>query len=109
MTVSARTRAWTALLLPPVVWYVHQQGIGGPLHVNCHVAAGGTALVWGVASLIVCIAAAWVAWPLARRSQAHDGPVACWIARLAMLGAAVFALAIVIGSLASALVPPCAR
>ena len=107
--MSASARAWTALLLPPVVWYVHQQGIGGPLRVNCHVAAGGTALAWGVASLIVCVGAGWIAWPLARLSREHGGPVACWIARLAMLGVVVFGLAIVIGSIASALVPPCAR
>lgn len=109
MSISARTRAWTALLLPPLAWYVHQQGIGGPLHVNCHVAAGGLAVVWGVVSLIVCAAAAWLAWPLARRSREASGSVACWIARLAIFGAVVFALAIVFGSLASALVPACAR
>ena len=106
--MNAQLKHIMTLLLPPIAWYAHQQGIGGPLHLNCHVAAGGTALVWGLASLAVCIVAAWIAWPLARKSEERGGVVACWIARLAMFGTVVFALAIVIGSIASALVPPCA-
>jgi hypothetical protein len=102
-------RAWTALLLPPAVWYLQEQGLAGPLRINCHVADGLPALAWGAASLLLCLGAAWLARPLAHAPAEGESPTAPWIARLAMLGAGVFALAIAFGSLAAALVPACAR
>jgi len=102
-------RAWTALLLPPLLWYVQQQGLGGPLRVNCHVADGWPALLWGFASLVGCGVAARLAFPAALRSQETGGRVVAWLSRLALLSAALFALAIILGSIASALVPACAR
>lgn len=108
MTARSPIRAVVALILPPLVWYGQEQGLAGPLRINCHVADGWPAIAWGVASLLVCIAAAALALPQARRSAGDDG-VVLWAARLALLGSGVFGLAILLGSLAAAMVPACAR
>lgn len=106
--MSGTARAWAALLIPPVVWYVQEQGLAGPLRIDCHVAQGVVALVWGGASLLICVANAVVTIPLARAGG--DGPsVAAWLARLAILVSMVFGVAILFGTLATALVPACAR
>jgi hypothetical protein len=109
MSFSVQARAWVALLVPPLLWYVQEQGLAGPLRVNCHVADGWPAMVWGAASLLLCAANAGVTLPLSRHSRDVGGPVVPWIARLAVAGSGVFALAILFGSLAAALVPACAR
>lgn len=104
MGLSQRARAWTALLLPAAAWFVFQQGLGWVLRVDCGSAAIG--ILWGLASLLLCALAAWLAKRIARPGLTSVHP---WLARLAYLGAAVFALAIVFQTLAIALVPPCAR
>jgi len=97
-------RAWLALIIPPLVWYGQQQGLAGPLRVDCHVADGWPAVVWGVASLICCAGSAALGW-----SQVREAGLAAWVARLGVAGAGVFSVAITFGTLAAALVPACAR
>jgi hypothetical protein len=109
MSAGFQARAWIFLSIPPLVWYGHQQGLGGPLRLNCHVAEGPTALTWGAVSLLLCAANAWLALPLAREGQDTAGPMTPWIGRLAVAASGLFGLAILFGSLASALVPACAR
>lgn len=104
MGLSQRARAWTALLLPGAAWFAFQQGLGWVLRVDC--SAGWVGVGWGVASLALCGMAAWLAWRLARREARTTHP---WLARLGLLGAFVFALAIGFQTLAVAMVPPCAR
>lgn len=99
------TRAWAALIVPPIVWYLQQQGLAGPLRINCHVAGGLPAIAWGLVSLIICFCIGAMGWPVARAGK----DTLAWIARLGVLGAAMFSLAIAFGSLAAALVPACAR
>jgi hypothetical protein len=98
-------RAWIALLIPPLVWYGQEQGLAGPLRINCHVADGLPAILWGAFSLVLCAAAGALGWSA---SKSGEGTVP-WLGRLAIAGAAVFSLAIAFGSLAAALVPACAR
>lgn len=101
--VSLRVRSWTALLLPPVAWFGFEQGLSALLHARCDLSGWG--LVWGGASLAFCGLAAWVAFPLARRDR--ELLSALWLARLALVMAGIFALAIVFQTLAIAMVPPC--
>ena len=50
--MSIRARAWAALLLPPVTWFVFEQGLSALLHARC--ARWDIGLGWGLASLAVC-------------------------------------------------------
>lgn len=103
MIVSAATRIriWSALLLPPVAWYGNQQGLSLVLSGACRSVIWAGPLL-GVVALLLCGVAAW----LARWAP----PVAYgWLARIARLGAGLFALAIAFQLLATVIVPPCVR
>lgn len=102
--MSQRARAWLALVGPALVWLIFQQGLGWVLRVACDRAPIG--LAWGAASLLVC---AVVIWPARRLARAGGEAVHPWLARIALLGGTVFALAITFQTLAVALVSPCAR
>jgi hypothetical protein len=100
--MSIRARAWTALLLPPFLWFLFEQGLSHVLHVRCGLILVG--LAWGAASLVGCAIAALMAWSLARRRMALSD---VWLARLALVIAGIFSLAIAFQTLAVAMVPPC--
>jgi len=102
--MSIQARAWTALLLPPFVWFLFQQGLSALLHVNC--SQSGIGAAWGVASLIVCAVAFRIAWPFRARGDTLANP---WLARLALVAAGFFALAIAFQTLALLMVPSCVR
>jgi hypothetical protein len=103
--MSVRTRAWTALVLPPLTWFTFEQGLSALLHRACGQVAIGVG--WGVLSLALCAGALWLAWPVARAGA--ELPADPWLARLATIGAAFFSLAIAFQTLAILLVPPCVR
>ncbi len=103
--MSIRARAWVALVVPPLAWFAFEQGLSAVLHGACGKATIG--LVWGVASLLLCAGALWLAWPIARSGA--ELPADPWLARLATVGAAFFSLAIAFQTLAILLVPACVR
>ncbi len=105
----SRLRPTIALLLPPLAWFVFQQGLSGVMRARC--GAGGPSLgpIWGGLSLMLCALALWLAWPAGARKVRAERSILVFIARLAMLGAAVFALAILFQTLATLVVPPCVR
>ena len=103
--MTLRARAWTALMLPPLAWYVFQQGMAHVVHVRCG-AAGVAGPVWGGATLLVCAAAAMIA---RRRAQPDLISAHPWLCRVALLGAAVSALATSFQTLAILMVPACVR
>ena len=98
-----RARIWLALVLPPLAWFGFQQGLSAVLHARCDLA--GVGLGWGAASLAACGVAAWLSRPLARRGG--DRLAMLWLARLALVLAGIFALAIAFQTLAILVVPPC--
>lgn len=100
--MSIRARTWTALAIPPLVWFVFEQGLSALLHADC--SRAGIGLVWGVASLAACGLAVRLAWPLRRHYGTLSNP---WLARLAIALAGVFSLAIAFQTLAIAIVPAC--
>lgn len=104
MGLSQRARAWTALAGPALTWLLFQQGLGWVVRVACGEAWMG--IGWGLASLLGCLLAV---WPARRLARAGGATVHLWLARIALLGCAVFALAIAFQTLAVAMVPPCAR
>ena len=102
--MSIRARAWIALLLPGFTWFLFEQGLSALLHSAC--ARSGIGTLWGLASLIVCALAFRIAWPLRNHSGNLANP---WLARLALIVTAFFALAITYQTLATIMVPPCVR
>lgn len=104
-----RARLPPALALPPLAWIALEYGLGSALRGACAAVGWWPGLLAGAVSLCACLAAWLLARPLARRAGDDDPPTRLWLARVAMLGAAVFGLAVVLQSLAIAIVPPCVR
>ena len=102
--MSIRARAWAALLLPPVTWFVFEQGLSALLHARC--ARWDIGLGWGLASLAVCGVGLRVGWPL---RKSHGGLANPWLAQLSIAVTGLFALAIAFQTLAILLVPACVR
>jgi hypothetical protein len=105
MKAYAHLRPWAALTLPPVAWYVFQQGLGMTLRGRCSMAGVPVGTLWGVTSLLLCGAAGWLAWTRIAGGTGSDR----FLARIALLGAGLFGLAIAFQTLATAIIPPCAR
>ncbi|HEU4958932.1 MAG TPA: hypothetical protein VFT56_00870 [Sphingomonas sp.] len=103
------SRPWIAFVLPIAAWFVFQQGIGGPLHVDCAAGRPWLGPLWGGGSLIVCAVAARIAWPQAMGETTGIRGAVPWLARVALLSAGVFGLAILFQTLATLIVPSCAR
>jgi len=100
--MSIRARAWTALAVPPIAWFLFEQGLSALLHADC--TRWPIGLPWGVASLVACGLSLRLAWPL----RGHHGALANpWLARLAIALTGVFCLAIAFQTLAIAIVPAC--
>lgn len=102
-----RARAWAAFATPPLAWMVFEYGFGSALRPACRAVGTWLGPAWGGASLLACALAALLAWRSA--ADAEEGTVAVWLARVTMLGAGVFALAIAFQTTATLIVPPCVR
>jgi hypothetical protein len=92
------------VLAPPIAWFVFQQGLSVTLRAACDAAGVPAGTIWGVLSISVCGVAAW----LSTRSGL-GGESARFVGYVAQLGAGLFALAIFFQTLATMIVPPCAR
>ena len=106
LTRSARVRPWAALILPPSAWYVFEVGLSSVLKTDCQSAGGWPGLAWGLASLALCCAAIAIARPVAGFDRGEAAPRA-WLARIAMLLAGIFSLAIAFQTLSIMIVPSC--
>ncbi len=109
--VGERVRAWTALGLPPLAWYVFEIGLAGAMRASCGTVGAWLGPAWGAGSLGVCALAMWLARPLLRPPDDGDAatPSYRWLARVAFAGTGIFALAITFQTLATLVIPSCAR
>jgi hypothetical protein len=99
---------WLALALPPTTYIVFEYGLASSLRPACGAVGSWLGPLWGGASLLLCALAAAIAWPIAR-TLAPDPPTRPWLARVALVVAGIFALAIGFQTLATLIVPSCAR
>ena len=106
---ALRVRPWAGLVLLPAAWFGFEAGLAWVVKVRCDVAGGWVAWAWGGASLLVCAAAIALVWPMMARPAGPDTPSRPWLARVAVLMAGMFALAIAFQTLATLMVPPCVR
>jgi hypothetical protein len=103
-----RILPWVALALPPSTYIVFEYGLATSLRPACAAVGSWLGPLWGGASLLVCALAAALAWPMAR-TLSSDPPTRPWIARVATVVSGIFALAIAFQTLATLIVPSCAR
>jgi len=101
-----KARVGLALALPPVAWYLFEVGLGSTLVGPCAAVGRWLGPLWGAGSLGACAAAVAIALPVARRTQTDSATP--WLGRVAILGAGIFALAILYQALAVLIVPSCA-
>lgn len=104
-----RVQPWLALSLPAVAWMLFEYGLATSLRPACDAVGGWLGPMWGGVSLVACLAAALLSRRLSRLADAEGASPRVWLARLALIGAGVFALAIALQTLATLIVPSCAR
>lgn len=101
-------RPWVALAMPPMAWMLFEYGLGSAMGNACTAVGSWMGPLWGALSLIVCAAAAVLARSAAKGSG-EDARTRPWLSNVALLGSGVFALAIAFQTLATLIVPSCAR
>lgn len=103
-----RVIPWIALALSPLAWMIFEYGLASSLRPACAAVGSWLGPLWGAGSLLACAVAAGLAWPTAGRID-RDPPTRPWLARIALVVAGIFALAIAFQTLATLIVPSCAR
>jgi hypothetical protein len=93
------------MTLPPAAWFGFQQGLLFTMRDACTAAGVPLGPIWGLASLVACAVAARIAWSRRAGGTGTDR----FLARIAMFVAGLFSLAITYQTLATMIVPPCAR
>jgi hypothetical protein len=105
----ARKSTWIALLLPPLAWALFEVGLAVALRFSCTTVGLWLGPLWGAASLLTCSGAMILAWHAAKADHAGDSPAGAWLAWIAFMVAPLFGLAIAFQTLATFIVPSCAR
>lgn len=95
-----------AVILPPLAWFLFQQGLGFTLRIACERGGPPVGPLAGAVALLLCAGSAWVGW---RRLRAGPGETQALLAWLALGGAGAFALAIALQLAATAIEAPCFR
>ena len=105
MKAGAHLRPWLALLVPAGAWFAFQQGLSMTLRGQCETAGVPLGPIWGVVSLALCAGAARLAWSRRGGGTGADR----FLAQQARLGSGLFGRALAFQTLATLIVPPCAR
>ena len=95
-------RAWIAVCMPPVAWFLGQRGWGQAVRLVC--SQGNWGLGIGVAALVLCLAGGVIAWPL--RGEEGSTRLVAWCA---IGDSLIFAIALCFHLLAGSLIPSCFR
>ena len=102
--------AWAGLLTAPLAWYGYQQGLGSLVYFSCGASHPPTGPLAGFIAILVTAAASacsWRAWKASAAAPAID--IHRFAALLSVLAAAIFCVAIGFQTLATTLIPSCAR
>jgi hypothetical protein len=105
----APTQTWIALALPPLAWGMYEYGLLAALRGSCTAVGAWLGPVWGGLSLLMCGIAMLLTWPGVKSGKRSDSPSGGWLAWIALLLAPLFGLAIAFQTLATFIVPSCAR
>ena len=97
-----------ALLAPPLAWMTFEYGLTVALRPACGM-VGWLGPAWGGGAVLACLLALFASRRAIEDRASPASATGRWMAYIAMLGAGVFTLAIVFQTLATLIVPPCAR
>jgi hypothetical protein len=101
---DSRSAPWAGLVAGAAGWALHQQVFADMLHFDCHLGDTFAGLAAGAAILVVLAGAGFVSWQSSRAAASHARR---FIGVLGAMAAAVFAFAIALQTIASALLPGC--
>ena len=99
---------WAGLISGFLAWGAHQQALADVLRFDCAAVSPARAVAAAIAALVLCVVGAALSWRVARH-QGSDGGGHPFVAWLSILGAGIFALAILMQAMASLTVPGCFR
>ena len=99
---------WAGLAFGFLAWGAHQQALSDVLRFDCGAVSPARAVAAAVLALASCLAGAVLSWRALRVAGDTGGghPFVAW---LSILGAGIFALAILMQAMASLTVPGCFR
>lgn len=99
---------WAGLSLGFLAWGTHQQGLADVLRFDCAAVSPTRAIVAAALALALCGVGGALSWRAVRMAGDTGGghPFVGW---LSILGAGIFALAILMQAMASLTVPGCFR
>jgi hypothetical protein len=99
-------RPWLGLAVSPLAWIAAQQGMGDLARLACRSAGPPLGPLLGLAAAAVCVLCGWLSW-------SANGPGLRGLKRFVCLTsvgvAALFAGGALLVTLASLVIPPCAR
>ncbi|MGG5821888.1 hypothetical protein [Falsiroseomonas sp. HW251] len=95
-----------AAMLPPVAWFLFQQGLGLVVRIACERGGPPIGPAIGAAALLLCAGAAWIGWRGLRTGGAETQAL---LAGLALGCAGAFGLAIAFQLAATVIEAPCFR
>lgn len=101
---------WLGWLAAPTAWVVHHQGIADAVYFDCHVGERGVDVWVGVLCILLALAGGVLSW------AGQDGPEEGaklrnrkFVAAMGLGMGLLFSVALAFQTLASAIIPGCAR
>jgi len=100
---ASRFAPWAGLVAGPLGWSLHQQGLGDLLHFDCHAPTGMLGVGGALAIVALLALAGFVSWRAAR--HAPDA-ARRFLGHASAMAAVLFAFAVSLQAIASAILPP---
>ena len=102
---NSRGAPWAGLIAGAVGWSLHQQVLADMLHFNCHFGGVAPGLIGLLLVGVLIVGGAWLS--LSARNAAGATPSRQFVASLSVMAAAIFGFAVLLQTLASAILPGC--
>ena len=102
---------WSGLIAAPVAWLIHHQGLSDAIYFDCTNGNPASALLLGLACLLLLGAAAWLSWQ-GRRSPdptVVEPQARFFLSMLSLLLCALLGVAVSLQVLAGLILPGCYR
>lgn len=102
---------WSGAIAGAFAWAAHQQVLANVLHYECAYGNPASTTVAGVVALAIIAAGAFASWRARPHAgvDAHDPPPARFVCDLSLLAAGLFALPVLMQTLAGWIVPSCVQ
>jgi hypothetical protein len=101
----SRGAPWAGLIAGAIGWSLHQQVLADMLHFNCHFGGTAPGLIGLLLVGALIVAGAWLS--LSARNAPGATPSRQFVASLSVMAAGIFGFAVLLQTLASAILPGC--